>query len=62
MLKFKKLMHKALGYYNETVILGTQLIVKDPDSSSGERTHFDCQTKSKIWSNRILFETIGYIF
>lgn len=40
MPKFKKLMHKALGYYKQTVILGAQLIVKDPDSSSGERTQF----------------------
>lgn len=27
-------MHKALGYFNQTVILGAQLIAKDPDSSS----------------------------
>lgn len=40
MPKFKKLMHKALGYYNQTVILGAQLIVKDPDTSLGERTQF----------------------
>lgn len=33
-------MLKALGYYNQTVVLGVQLIVKDPDSSSGERTQF----------------------